>query len=70
MYNSSKTLTSEVKIKWVLSLVIDIFLRNYLNKLGFKVSTKETEEAEFRFWSVFEDGTEPKPDPRNKGVGV
>jgi len=61
LYNSSKTLTSEVKIKWVLSLVIDIFLRNYLNELGFKVSTKEADEAEFKFWPVFEDGTEPKP---------
>jgi len=44
----------------------DIFLRNYLNELGFKVSTKDAEKAEFRFWSVFEVGT----DPRNKGVGV
>jgi len=37
----------------------DIFLRNYLNELKFKVSAKEAEEAEFRFWPVFEDGTEP-----------
>ena len=37
----------------------DIFLRNYLNELKFKVSTKEAEEAEFKFWPVFEDGTEP-----------
>jgi len=37
----------------------DIFLKNYLNELDFKVSTKEAEEAEFRFWPVFEDGTEP-----------
>jgi len=37
----------------------DIFLKKYLNKLGFQVSAKEAEEAEFRFWPVFEDGTEP-----------
>jgi len=37
----------------------DIFLKKYLNELGFKVSTKEADEAEFRFWPVFEDGTEP-----------
>jgi len=37
----------------------DIFLKKYLNKLGFNVSNREAEEAEFRFWPVFEDGTEP-----------
>jgi len=37
----------------------DIFLKKYLNELGFKVSTKEADEAEFKFWPVFEDGTEP-----------
>jgi len=37
----------------------DIFLKNYLNKLGIEVSDREAEEAEFRFWPVFEDGTEP-----------
>lgn len=37
----------------------DIFLKNYLNKLGIEVSDGEAEEAEFRFWPVFEDGTEP-----------
>jgi len=37
----------------------NIFLKNYLNELGFKVSKEEAEEAEFRFWPVFEDGTEP-----------
>ncbi len=37
----------------------DIFLKKYLNKLGFNVSVREVEEAEFRFWPVFEDGTEP-----------
>ena len=39
----------------------NIFLKNYLNELelGFKVSKKEAEEAEFRFWPIFEDGTEP-----------
>lgn len=37
----------------------DIFLKNYLNELGFNVSNREAEEAEFRFWPVFEDSTEP-----------
>lgn len=37
----------------------DIFLKRYLTELGFKVSTKEADEAEFKFWPVFEDGTEP-----------
>ena len=37
----------------------DIFLKKYLNELGFKVSDQEAEEAEFRFWPAFEDGTEP-----------
>jgi len=37
----------------------DIFLKNYLDELDFKVSVKEAEEAEFKFWPVFEDGTEP-----------
>jgi len=37
----------------------DIFLKKYLNKLGFNISIREAEEAEFRFWPVFEDGTEP-----------
>jgi len=36
-----------------------IFLKRYLNDLGFKVSNQDAEEAEFRFWPVFEDGTEP-----------
>lgn len=37
----------------------DIFLKGYLNKLEIEVSNREAEEAEFRFWPVFEDGTEP-----------
>lgn len=36
-----------------------IFLKKYLNKLGFNVSDREADEAEFRFWPIFEDGTEP-----------
>jgi hypothetical protein len=36
-----------------------IFLKKYLNNLGFKVSDQDAEKAEFRFWPVFEDGTEP-----------
>ncbi|MBA3061671.1 hypothetical protein KKB17_01890 [bacterium] len=37
----------------------DIFLKKYLDKLGFNISDREAEEAEFKFWPVFEDGTEP-----------
>ena len=37
----------------------DIFLKKYLNKLGFEVTVKDAEEAEFRFWPNYEDGTEP-----------
>jgi len=37
----------------------DIFLKKYLNELGFQVTVKDVEEAVFRFWPVFEDGTEP-----------
>ena len=37
----------------------NIFLKNYLDELGFKVSVKDAEEAEFRFWPHYEDGTEP-----------
>jgi hypothetical protein len=36
-----------------------IFLKRYLNDLGFKVSDQDAEKAEFKFWPVFEDGTEP-----------
>jgi hypothetical protein len=51
-------------------LVIDIFLKKYLNKLGFKVSTKEAEKAEFRFWSVFEDGTDPRNTTNERDVSM
>lgn len=37
----------------------DIFLKRYLNELGFNVSVREAEEAEFKFWPIFEVGTEP-----------
>ena len=39
----------------------NIFLKNYLNELksDFKISKEEAEEAEFRFWPHYEDGTEP-----------
>jgi len=37
----------------------DIFLKGYLNKLGFDVSDQEAIEAEFIFWPHFEDNTEP-----------
>lgn len=36
-----------------------IFLKRYLIDLGFKVSDQDAEKAEFKFWPVFEDGTEP-----------
>lgn len=37
----------------------DIFLKSYLDTLGFNISAKEVEEAEFKFWPHYEDGTEP-----------
>lgn len=37
----------------------NFFLKNYLDELGFKVSVKDAEEAEFRFWPHYEDNTEP-----------
>lgn len=36
-----------------------IFLKGYLNKLGFDITDQEAYEAEFRFWPRFEDNTEP-----------
>ncbi len=37
----------------------EIFLRGYLNELGFNISDQEANEAEFIFWPRFEDNTEP-----------
>ena len=37
----------------------DIFLKGYLNTLGFNVSEKEANEAEFLFWPRYEENTEP-----------
>ena len=37
----------------------EIFLKGYLNKLGFNVSDQEAKEAEFIFWPRFEENTEP-----------
>jgi len=37
----------------------EIFLKGYLNKLGFDISDQEADEAEFKFWPRFEDNTEP-----------
>jgi len=37
----------------------EIFLKGYLNKLGFNISDQEANEAEFIFWPRFEDNTEP-----------
>lgn len=37
----------------------EIFLKGYLNKLGFNVSDREAREAEFIFWPRFEENTEP-----------
>jgi len=37
----------------------EIYLRDYLDKLGFEITVKDAEEAEFRFWPHYEDGTEP-----------
>jgi len=36
-----------------------IFLKGYLNKLGFNISNQEANEAEFIFWPRFEENTEP-----------
>ncbi len=36
-----------------------IFLKGYLNKLGFDISNQEANEAEFIFWPRFEENTEP-----------
>jgi len=37
----------------------EIFLKGYLNKLGFNISNQEANEAEFIFWPRFEKNTEP-----------
>lgn len=37
----------------------EIFLKGYLNKLGFDISDQEANEAEFIFWPRFEENTEP-----------
>ena len=37
----------------------EIFLKGYLNRLGFDVSNQEANEAEFMFWPRFEENTEP-----------
>ena len=36
-----------------------IFLKGYLNELGFGISNQEANEAEFIFWPRFEENTEP-----------
>ncbi len=37
----------------------EIFLKGYLNELGFSISNQEANEAEFIFWPRFEENTEP-----------
>jgi len=37
----------------------EVFLKEYLNMLGFIVSSKEAREAEFMFWPRYEQNTEP-----------
>jgi hypothetical protein len=37
----------------------EIFLKGYLNILGFDISDQEANEAEFIFWPRFEENTEP-----------
>jgi len=37
----------------------EIFLKGYLNQLGFEISDRESREAEFLFWHRFEENTEP-----------
>jgi len=36
-----------------------IFLKEYLEELGFRVSSNEAETAEFIFWPAYDDRTEP-----------
>ncbi len=37
----------------------EVFLKGYLNELGFSVSEQEARDAEFLFWHRFEHNTEP-----------
>lgn len=37
----------------------EIFLKGYLNRLGFNISDQEANETEFIFWPRFEENTEP-----------
>ena len=37
----------------------EVFLKGYLETLGFNVSQKDARDAEFLFWHRFEDNTEP-----------
>jgi len=37
----------------------EVFLKGYLNILGFDISNQEANEAEFIFWPRFEENTEP-----------
>jgi len=37
----------------------EIFLKGYLDRLGFEVSNYQANEAEFMFWPRFEENTEP-----------
>jgi hypothetical protein len=37
----------------------EIFLKGYLNKMGFDISDKEARDAEFIFWPRYEEKTEP-----------
>ena len=37
----------------------EIFLKGYLNKLGFNISNQQANDAEFIFWPRFEENTEP-----------
>ncbi len=37
----------------------NVFLRGYLKMFGLDVSVQEAKNAEFLFWPVYEDGTEP-----------
>ena len=37
----------------------DIFLKGYLNTMGFDISEQEANRAEFIFWPRYEENTEP-----------
>ncbi|MBU1672192.1 MAG: hypothetical protein KJ993_13960 [Actinobacteria bacterium] len=56
--NSEDMLTSNV-FSFFMYSDRDIFLKEYLEELGFRVSSNEVESAEFIFWPYYDDYTQP-----------